>query len=82
MNGQTIEEKVNAILCGLFGAGEDELGYDLNLFDEGLLDSFAVVQLFVELEEAFDIPFNIEDIPREKIATPLKIAGLVREAML
>lgn len=81
MNEQMIEAKVRVILCRLCGAGEDELESGLNLFDAGLLDSFAVIELLVELEEAFGVPMNVEDIPRERIATPLKIAALVREAL-
>lgn len=82
MNKQMIEAKVNAILCDLCGAGEDDLAADLNLFDEGLLDSFAVIQLLMELEDAFGISFNIEDLSRKMIATPLKIARLVQEALV
>lgn len=81
MNEQTIEARVGAILCGLYGAAEGELSRDFNLFDAGLLDSFGVIQLLMELEDAFAVPLNIEDIPREKIATPQKIAELIGEAL-
>lgn len=81
MNEQMIEAKVHAILCRLYGVGEDEIESDLNLFDAGLLDSFAVIELLMELEEAFDVPMRVEDIPRERIATPAKIAALVGEAL-
>lgn len=81
MNEQITEARVTAILCDLCGAGPDELEFDLNLFDAGLLDSFGVIQLLMELEDAFHISLRIEDIPREKMETPRKIAALVREAL-
>ncbi|WP_195282406.1 D-alanine--poly(phosphoribitol) ligase subunit 2 [Harryflintia acetispora] len=80
MDEQRIERKVNAILTGLCGAEDGELEFDLDLFEAGLLDSFGVIQLLLELEDAFGISLQIETIPRERISTPERIAALVREA--
>ena len=44
------------------------------------MDSFATVQLLLELEEAFGVSLALEELSREQIATPAKIAALVREA--
>lgn len=76
-----LEAKIIMILSGICGADEGELEPDLDLFEAGLLDSFGVIQLLMELEEAFGVSLQIETIPRERIATPEKIAGLVREAL-
>ena len=51
----------------------------MELFDEGLLDSFAAIQLVMELEEAFGVSLDMASLPRERIATPVAIAVLVRE---
>ncbi len=75
-----MEEKVLQILGGLCGAEPGELSPGLDLFGEGLLDSFATVQLLLELEEAFGVSLALEELSREQIATPAKIAALVREA--
>ena len=51
------------------------------LFEEGLLDSFAAIQLVMELEEAFGVSLDMASLPRESIATPVAIAGLIREKL-
>lgn len=76
-----MEEKIMSILNDVCGAEEGELPPGINLFDEGLLDSFGVVQLIVELEEAFGISLGIETVSREEIATPALIAKLVEKAL-
>lgn len=75
------EETILRLLNNLCGAEDDELQPDLDLFEAGLLDSFGVIQLFIELEDAFQISLPVETIPRERIATVQRIAALVREAM-
>lgn len=75
-----IEDRILHILNDLCGAEEGELEAGADLFEAGLLDSFGVIQLLIELEEAFDLTLDMAAIPREKIATPRKIAALVREA--
>ena len=54
----------------------------MDLFQELGLDSFGVIQLVLALEEAFSVSLEIENIPREQIETPEKIAVLIRERSL
>lgn len=77
----TVKDGVLEILNNLCGAEEGELEFDLDLFEAGLLDSFGVVQLIVELEERFDISLDIASLSREKIATPALIVRLVQEML-
>ncbi len=65
-----MEEKIMAILNDICGAESGELTPDLELFESGLLDSFAVVQLLVRLEEELMVTLDIETLKREDIATP------------
>lgn len=74
-----LETKIADILCDLCGGEPEEMEPELDLFGEGLLDSFGAIQLVMELEKEFGIALPIEDIPRERIATPGAIAALVRE---
>jgi D-alanine--poly(phosphoribitol) ligase subunit 2 len=69
--------EVIEILNSMLGAEEGELEADLDLFEAGLLDSFAVVQLVVELEEKLGVALAIETLTRQDIATPARIAALV-----
>lgn len=69
-----MEQQVIEILNGIVGAEEGELEADLDLFEAGLLDSFAIVQLVVELEGRFGVSLPVETLTREEIATPALIA--------
>ena len=50
MSIDSIEQKVIDILNGITGAQPGEIDPDLALFDEGLLDSFATIQMVLALE--------------------------------
>lgn len=76
-----IEDKILTILNDLCGTEGDELELNLDLFEEGLLDSFGVIALVTGLEDSFGITLRIEEIKREQLATPQRIAALVREAL-
>ena len=73
-----MEEKIIAIISGICGADAGELKMDLDLFESGLMDSFAVVQMAVEVESALGIELDIENLTRAQIATPALIVALVR----
>lgn len=74
-------EQVIAILNDIVGAGEGELEADLDLFEAGLLDSFGMVQLLVELEKHFHVLLDIATLTREEMATPARIAQRVEQAL-
>ena len=75
----TTEEKIIEMLYETCGGEEGEIAPEMNLFEEGLLDSFGVIQLLVELEDAFGVSIRMEELSREQIATPAKIAQLMQE---
>ena len=87
MSIDSIEQKVIDILNGITGAqpGEidpdlaqpGEIDPDLALFDEGLLDSFATIQMVLALEEGFGLHLEISELSREQMATPAKIARTI-----
>ena len=64
------------ILNDICGADEGEIQADTELFDEGILDSFGLVQLLVRLESHGKF-LDIASLQREDVATPDKIAALV-----
>ncbi|EKZ4799198.1 D-alanine--poly(phosphoribitol) ligase subunit DltC [Listeria monocytogenes] len=43
---------------------------NIKLFDEGLLDSMATVQLLIEIEERLDITVPVSEFDRDEWATP------------
>ena len=70
--------KIINILSNILGVDESDLTAELDLFDAALLDSFAIVQISVELEETFGVVLDLEHLTREEIATPARITELVR----
>lgn len=50
---------------------------DVNLFENGLLDSMATVQLVMELEEKCQVSIPISEFNREEWETPSKIIAKV-----
>ncbi|MBT2737866.1 D-alanine--poly(phosphoribitol) ligase subunit DltC [Neobacillus drentensis] len=48
---------------------------NIDLFKEGLLDSFGTVSLLVEIEERLEITVGISDFVREEWNTPNAIIG-------
>ena len=74
-----MQETIVTILSNICGVDASELEPDLNLFEAGLLDSFAILQLLSELENTFNVPMDVDKLTREQIATPAKIEELIRE---
>ena len=58
--------------------GEDLSGQmDENIFDSGLMDSMASVQMLLNLQEKFDIDVPVSEFNREEWDTPNKIVAKV-----
>ena len=69
-------DKVIEILNDICGADEGEIQADTELFEEGILDSFGLVQMLVQLEQ-FGKSLDISNLQREDVSTPAKIAALM-----
>lgn len=50
---------------------------DENIFDNGLIDSMASVQMLLNLQEKFDIDVPVSEFNREEWDTPNKIVAKV-----
>ncbi len=66
----TIEESTGRVV---------ELEDETALIDEGILDSLTVLQLFVRLQETFEIELDMDDLTEETFGTPRAIAALVED---
>ncbi len=69
-------EKIIACLNDITGADEGEITPDTELFDEGILDSFGLVELLVQLEQ-YGAKLDVANLSREEISTPAKLAALI-----
>ncbi|CAI8920197.1 MULTISPECIES: D-alanine--poly(phosphoribitol) ligase subunit DltC [Bacillus] len=52
---------------------------DVQLFEEGILDSFGTVSLLVEFHERLNIEVSISDFDRDEWATPNMIIKKLKE---
>ncbi|NLD19231.1 MAG: D-alanine--poly(phosphoribitol) ligase subunit DltC [Clostridiales bacterium] len=76
-----MEEKLLDILeeiCGDSVVKEDQ---DVNLVDEGLMDSLDFTELIVAIEKNFGVIIPPSEVTREESDTPNKIIGIVRERL-
>ena len=73
----TINEQVLAILAEITGSDEVKTDLNLDLFEEGILDSLGTVQLLVELESECGVTVPVSEFEREEWATPQLIIDQV-----
>ncbi|MDI6534932.1 D-alanine--poly(phosphoribitol) ligase subunit DltC [Bacillus zanthoxyli] len=52
---------------------------DVQLFEEGILDSFGIVSLLVEFQERLNIEVSISDFDRDEWATPNMIIKKLKD---
>jgi len=52
---------------------------DVQLFEEGILDSFSTVSLLVEFQERLNIEVSISDFDRDEWATPNMIIKKLKD---
>ena len=64
------------ILNDITGADDGEITPQTELFEEGILDSFGLVELLVRLEQ-FQVKLDVANLAREEISTPAKLAALL-----
>ena len=52
---------------------------DIEIFEEGIIDSFATVGLLLEIQNNLGIDVTITDFDRDEWATPNKIIAVLKE---
>jgi D-alanine--poly(phosphoribitol) ligase subunit 2 len=65
-------EDLLALLRDSLGLG-DEIGPDTALISSGLVDSFGVVGLLVDIESRYDVTIEPEEVDAETFDTPRQI---------
>lgn len=66
----SFRDQVLNILEEITESEEVKENTNVRLFDEGLLDSMATVQLLVEIESNLDITVPVSEFERDEWATP------------
>lgn len=71
-----MEERIIEVLANTIDGIEDYDGD--NLFDDGLLDSFEVIDMVNDLEDEFDIEIDAKYVVEENFKTKEAIINLVK----
>jgi acyl carrier protein len=71
-----MEEKIVKILSGL--RPEFDFTQKVDFIEEGMLDSFDIISLISELDDAFGIIINGEDVIPENFSSVEAISGLLK----
>ncbi len=74
-----IRDKLLDILAEIIGTDEVRNNPDIRIFEQGLLDSFGIIQLFIEINEQLNIEIAPTEVDREMWATPNKIIAYLEE---
>ncbi|WEG74288.1 D-alanine--poly(phosphoribitol) ligase subunit DltC [Vagococcus intermedius] len=72
-----MKETILDILEELTGTDEVKDNLEVDLFEEGLLDSLGTVQLLVELEGQCGVTVPVSEFDRDEWTTPQKIIDKV-----
>lgn len=72
-----MKDTVLDILEDLTGSDEVKKDLDVNLFETGLLDSMATVQLLLELQTQLGVDVPVSEFERSEWDTPNKISAKV-----
>lgn len=73
-----VKETVLSILNDLTGEDLSEQ-MDENIFDNGLMDSMASVQMLLQLQEELNIDVPVSEFNRSEWDTPNKIVAKVKD---
>lgn len=74
-----IREKILQILTDICNTEEIKRNPDIELFKEGILDSFGIIELFVAIQEQLGMEVALTEVDREMWATPNKIIAYLEE---
>lgn len=72
-----MEQKILDILCEV--CPEVDFQVETELIDDGILDSFSVIQIVTNLMEEFDIYIDADDIEPENLNSLEAICDLVQQ---
>jgi D-alanine--poly(phosphoribitol) ligase subunit 2 len=74
-----VREKILDILTDICGTDEIKRNPELELFKNGWLDSFGIIELFVAIHEQLDIEVAPTEMEREEWDTANKIIAYLEE---
>jgi acyl carrier protein len=74
-NGNRVREQIAGIFSGALHL--DVPSFDTDLFDSGVLDSLAFVELLLNLERQFGVTTSVDDLELEHFKSIASIADFI-----
>ncbi|MFL0165390.1 MULTISPECIES: D-alanine--poly(phosphoribitol) ligase subunit DltC [Clostridium] len=72
-----MKDKVLEIFTEVTGNDEIAEDFDLDLFEAGLLDSLAIIEVLIQIEEKLGIKLQPTDLEREDMSTVNKLTAFL-----
>jgi acyl carrier protein len=76
MSEQILEELL-VFLCRNFIVEKNEINFDESLIDQGIIDSFGLVEIASFMEREYGITIKEEEMNRDNFGSVLKIVGFI-----
>ena len=77
MEQMLIQEKLINFVCRNFIVDKEDIILDQSLVDQGIIDSFGLVEISGFLQKEFQIPVLDSDMNRQNFGSVLKIIDFV-----
>ena len=74
---KVIEEALVGFICRNFLVEADEFDHDLSLVDQGVIDSFGLIEISAFMEREFAIKVDEADMNRANFGSITKMAAFV-----
>ena len=81
MEQTEIRQKLLNFICETFFVEEDEIDLDNSMIDDGIIDSFGLVEISAFLQRTFSIIIVEEEMIRENFGSVNKIAAFTQSKM-
>jgi len=76
-----LRKNFRKMLCDINPAIPGDVDDTANLFDNGWLDSFAIVNLVMSIEDIFDVALDENDLTEENLENVERIVALIKRNM-
>ena len=73
----TVRASLVAFVCQSFNATGTDIQMDRSLIDQGIIDSFGLIEITTFIEQEFGVKVNETDMTRESFGSMNKMAHFV-----
>ena len=81
MKRMDIQRDIVEFVCRTFMVDEEEIVLDRSLVDQGIIDSFGLMEIAVHLRKQFAIETEQSEITRDNFGSLLRIAAYVERKL-